>query len=118
MSRDNTVLILGLRAKRRRIWVVVHVSAHEMFGDPLWTRWWLWAHPARYTTNRRLAQHIARKTAKGIDRLEHGITLFFSAAPLDDCILKGGEIDFPEPVERPARWREDCGEDDWEIINP
>ena len=105
------MLILGLRVKRRRRWVVVHVSAHEMFGDPLWTRWWLYAHPVQYTTRRRTAQNIARKVASGIERLEHGIVQFFSAAPLDDCILKNGELEFPSPVECPTKWDGDCDED-------
>lgn len=117
MSRDNAVLIVRLQVKRRYIWVVVHVQAHEMFGDPQWTRWWLWAHSIRYTTRRSLAQSIARKMGRDIDYIEHGIIQFFSAAFLDDCLLKNGEIDFPKAVESPTTWDDRSDEDDWKIIS-
>lgn len=117
MSRDNTVLILGLRVKTRRIWVVVHVQAHEMFGDPQWTRWWLYSHPVQYTMKRRLAENIAKKMASAIQHLEHGILRFYSAAPIDDCILKNGEVEFPSSVEYPEKWVNECDEDHWEIIH-
>lgn len=95
MTRDNCVLVLKLQVKGRRIWVVAHVQAHEMFDDPEWTRRWLYAHPSRYTTHKRLALHIARKMADGIQRLEHGVVQMYSAAPIDDCNLKDGELQFP-----------------------
>ena len=90
--------------------------AHEMFGDPKWTKWWLYTHPVKYTSKRNLADKIAQKMAGDIQYLEHGIIRFFSDACLDDCVLKGGELFFPKPVEYPTHRDEDCDEGYWEII--
>ena len=116
MSRDNTVLIVGLRVNRRRIWVVLHVQAHELFGDPQWTKWWLGTHPSQYTTRWRTAYRIAQQMAGGIDRLEHGVIRFFSAASMDDCVLRNGELEIVEPVEMPSRWEDTSDENDWKRI--
>ena len=116
MSRDNTILIIRLRVKKRRIWVVAHVQAHEMFGDPQWTRWWLWAHPVKYTKKWSKALLIAFTMAKYIQNLEHGIIKFNSKASIDDCILRHGEIEIPHKVAPPSQWFDNSIESDWKSI--
>lgn len=120
MCRDNTVLIVRLEVRKRCVWVVIHVQAHEIFGDPHWTRWWLYSHPsqAKYTTKRPLAIRIARNMATGIQSLEHGIIMFFSKAQIDDCILKKGNMYFKgQSVEEPDKWYDESEEDDWKNID-
>ena len=119
MSRDNAVLIMRIKCRSKLLWIVLHTQSHELFGDPQWTRWWLWAHPVHYTSRRSTAMRIARKLASEIQRLEHGVVEFLNRVLIDDAILFNGKIYFEPQQEnvRPVNIDDMSNEQDWRKID-
>ena len=92
MSKNDTVLIIRLLKDDKYIWIVLHVQAHECFGNDKWTRWWLFQHtPQRYTLRERKARLIA-SSMNDYYRPEYGVVLFHSDYNIDDFCLKGGKL--------------------------
>lgn len=98
MSKNDTVLILRLSKDTKYIWIVVHVQAHECFGNDEWTRWWLFQHaPQRYTLRERKARVIA-SSMNDYYRPEYGIILFHSDSNVEDFRLKCGKLIKPDII--------------------
>ena len=92
MSSNNTILVLRLRHGKKFIWLVVTVQSHECFENAQWTRWWIYENcPQQYTTNKKLAHHIAHKMNEE-QQTEYGTIQFNSKANIDDFELKDGKL--------------------------
>jgi hypothetical protein len=92
MSANNTILILRLNYGKRLIWLVIVVQSHECFANSQWTRWWIYQNcPQQYTTNKKMAYHIAKQINKE-KQTEYGIIQFNSKASIDGFKLKNGKL--------------------------
>ena len=120
MSLNNTILILRLRYGKRFIWLVTNVEGHECFANTQWTRWWIYNNcPQQYTTNKKLAYHIAHKMNE-IHQTEYGVIQFNSRVNIEDFKLKGGKLNKCDSgVIAPANNYADLEtvESDWLIVD-
>ena len=116
MSRDNTILIIRVKFVKRHLWIVLHIQAHELFGDPEFVKWRLWKesiYRLQYTSSRSTALRIAKKMKEHINYVEHGILEFHSKVTLTDCTLKKGCLVFNKPQPEPKINNDNSNEYDW-----
>tara|TARA_Y100000389_G_scaffold191790_1_gene218491 strand:- start:4242 stop:4634 length:393 start_codon:yes stop_codon:yes gene_type:complete len=93
MSVDDTVLIIRIRVNGILKWIVYHVKAAEMFGDPLYLHYWLgtFENGICYTTKKYKAIKIAKQMVREIQP-EYGIIKLVSNLKLDKCKCYDGKI--------------------------